>query len=136
MNRLKELRKNSGKTQKEVFEKTGIPIRSIQNWESGKRQINPESAKQLADYFGVTVGNLLGYEDFEEFYDSINDKTNQEILSFVMSDEYEQHEDEILEYILKKDRNKSIDYIKNFLESPETSNEVVELIFKIIKHLK
>ena len=61
MNRLKELRKNSGKTQKEVFEETGIPIRSIQNWENGKRQINLESAKQLADYFGVSVGYLHGY---------------------------------------------------------------------------
>lgn len=61
LNRLKELRKNSGKTQKEVFEATGIPIRSIQNWESGKRQINPESAKQLADYFGVDIAYLLGY---------------------------------------------------------------------------
>ena len=61
MNRLKELRKNSGKTQKEVFEETGIPIRSIQNWENGKRQINLESAKQLADYFGVSIGYLLGH---------------------------------------------------------------------------
>lgn len=61
MNRLKELRKNSGKTQKEVFEDTGIPIRSIQNWENGKRQINSESAKKLADYFGVDIAYLLGY---------------------------------------------------------------------------
>ena len=64
LNRLKELRKKSGKTQKEVFEETGIPIRSIQNWESGKRQINLESAKQLADYFNVSVSYLLGYSDF------------------------------------------------------------------------
>ena len=62
MNRLKELRKNSGKTQKEIFEETGIPIRSIQNWENGKRQINLESAKQLADYFGVSIGYLLGHD--------------------------------------------------------------------------
>lgn len=63
LNRLKELRKKSGKTQKEVFEETGIPIRSIQNWESGKRQINLESAKQLADYFGVSIGYLLGHSE-------------------------------------------------------------------------
>ncbi|PNY21187.1 Helix-turn-helix domain protein [Streptococcus parauberis] len=63
MNRLKELRKNSGKTQKEVFEETGIPIRSIQNWENGKRQINLESAKQLADYFEVPIDYLLGYSE-------------------------------------------------------------------------
>ena len=78
MNRLKELRKNSGKTQKEVFEETGIPIRSIQNWENGKRQINLESAKQLADYFNVSVSYLLGYSDFRTAKDEFENEIQKQ----------------------------------------------------------
>lgn len=79
MNRLKELRKKLNKTQKNVFEETGIPIRSLQNWENGKRQINTESAQKLADYFGVPVGYLLGYTDYkntDEYFEE-----NEEIFS-------------------------------------------------------
>lgn len=70
MNRLKKLRKNSGKTQKKVFEDTGIPIRSLQNWENGERQINAESSQKLAKYFDVSVPYLLGFSDFKDERDS------------------------------------------------------------------
>ena len=37
--------------------------------ENGENQIKPEKAQQLADYFGVSVGYLLGYIDDSEIYD-------------------------------------------------------------------
>ncbi|MCK1196572.1 helix-turn-helix domain-containing protein [Streptococcus uberis] len=61
MNRLKELRKEKKLTQKALAEKLKIPYRTIQNWENEDVQIKPDKAKQLADYFKVTVGYLLGY---------------------------------------------------------------------------
>lgn len=73
MNRLKELRQDKGLTQKEFAEDIGIPYRTIQRWENEKSQIKPEKAQQLADYFGVGVGYLLGYSEeqiqFENFLD-------------------------------------------------------------------
>ncbi|SQF66309.1 phage protein [Streptococcus dysgalactiae subsp. equisimilis] len=82
MNRLKKLRKNSGKTQKKVFEDTGIPIRSLQNWENGERQINAESSQKLAKYFDVSVGYLLGFEqqliNDNEFLRDENTRLNKE----------------------------------------------------------
>lgn len=62
MNRLKELRKEKKVSQKEIAEKIGVSYRTIQNWENGKSQIKPEKNQKLADFFGVSIGNLLGYE--------------------------------------------------------------------------
>ena len=63
MNRLKELRKEKKLTQKELAEETDIPYRTLQRWENGENQIKPDKAKQLADFFGISVGYLLGYSD-------------------------------------------------------------------------
>ena len=66
MNRLKQLRKEKGLTQQELSEVIAVSYRTIQNWENGESQIKTNKASQLADYFGVSVGNLLGYEPESE----------------------------------------------------------------------
>lgn len=63
MNRLKELRKAKKLTQQELAEKTDIPYRTLQRWENGENQIKPDKAKKLADFFGVSIAHLLGYDD-------------------------------------------------------------------------
>ena len=63
MNRLKELRKSKRLTQIELADEIKIPYRTLQRWENEESQIKPEKAQQLADYFGVSVGSLLGYDD-------------------------------------------------------------------------
>ena len=63
MNRLKELRKEKRLTQKELAEETDIPYRTLQRWENGESQIKPEKAEKLANFFGVSIAHLLGYED-------------------------------------------------------------------------
>lgn len=71
MSRLKELRIKRELTQQqlvdelnETFPHNEKPFSkmNISNWENGKHNIKPEKAQQLADYFGVSVGYLLGYE--------------------------------------------------------------------------
>ena len=62
MNRLKELRQKKGDTQEDVAKAMGMTRRGYQKWENEESQIKSEKAKQLADYFGVSVGYLLGYE--------------------------------------------------------------------------
>lgn len=63
MNRLKELRKEKKLTQEELAEETDIPYRTLQRWENGETDIKSDKAKKLADYFGVSVPYLLGYDD-------------------------------------------------------------------------
>lgn len=62
MNRLKELRQEKKLTQQELANEIGVTKRTYIYWEKGERKIKPEKAQQLADYFGVSVGYLLGYE--------------------------------------------------------------------------
>lgn len=63
MNRLKELRKSKKLTQIELADEIKIPYRTLQRWENEESQIKPDKAQQLADYFDVPVGYLLGYND-------------------------------------------------------------------------
>lgn len=63
MNRLKELRKSKKLTQIELADEIKIPYRTLQRWENEETQIKKDKAKQLADFFGVSEGYLLGYND-------------------------------------------------------------------------
>ena len=53
-------------TQQELAEAVNIPKRTIQRLENSESQIKLEKAQQLADFFGVGVGYLLGYIDEEQ----------------------------------------------------------------------
>ena len=66
MNRLKDLRQEKKLSQKELAENIGVHYRTLQNWENGESQIKPEKAQQLADYVGVSVGDLLGYSEYRD----------------------------------------------------------------------
>lgn len=80
MNRLRELQRAKKLTQQELADIAEVSKRTIQNWEDGTSNIKPEKAKKLADYFGVSVGYLLGYDDndFEKQIriDTLNDIIN------------------------------------------------------------
>ena len=49
-------------TQEELASEIGVSKITILRWENGERQIKPDKAQALADYFGVPVGYLLGYD--------------------------------------------------------------------------
>lgn len=86
-NRLKILRLNKGITQEQLanfindrLSENEKPISKmvISNWENNKHTIKPDKAQQLADFFEVNVGYLLGYEDkpfksLEEFIKEVDD---------------------------------------------------------------
>lgn len=72
MNRLKELRKSRKMTQQELAEIIRVHYRTLQNWENGNAQIFLKKQKALADYFGVSIPYLLGYDTDNTFSDLIN----------------------------------------------------------------
>lgn len=63
MNRLKELRQKKKLSQKEIALELQVPLRTYQRWENGESQIKQDKAQKLSDYFGVSIGILLGYRD-------------------------------------------------------------------------
>ena len=79
MNRLKELRKQKGLTQQGLADEISVSKITVLRWENEERQIKPEKAQQLAEYFGISVGYLLGYEPegmpkrsiYEEVYSAL-----------------------------------------------------------------
>ncbi|WP_444811331.1 helix-turn-helix domain-containing protein [Streptococcus canis] len=78
MNRLKELRQEKKLSQKELAEKLSFPLRTYQRLENGESQIKPDKAQLLADFFGVSVGYLLGYATVDDVMElTIKVMTNQ-----------------------------------------------------------
>lgn len=61
MNRLKELRKEKGMSQKALADKLGVSYRTWQYWENGASSIKPGNLKTLCEIFDVDAPYLLGY---------------------------------------------------------------------------
>lgn len=53
------------KSQIKVAEDIGITQRTYSNYESGRRQPDPETLLKIADYFNVSVDYLLGREPIQ-----------------------------------------------------------------------
>ena len=58
--RLKELRKQKGITQRELAEQSGIPLRSIVNYENSSREPNSKAMAVLEQFFNVSGRYLRG----------------------------------------------------------------------------
>ncbi|SFL61925.1 Helix-turn-helix [[Clostridium] innocuum] len=62
-NRIKELRKEKGLTQKQLSEVTGLGYKAIANYEIGFREPNSKAMAALEDYFQVSGKYLRGETD-------------------------------------------------------------------------
>ncbi|MBW7802619.1 helix-turn-helix domain-containing protein [Streptococcus thermophilus] len=71
MNRLYLLRESRKITRVELAERIGVSKLTVLKWEHGTSKISRREAKKLADFFGVSVGYLLGLDTTEN--DSITD---------------------------------------------------------------
>lgn len=64
--RLAQLREDRGDKRYVLAALVDVGEPTVYRWERGDQVIPTLKAKKLADYFGVTVGYLLGYEDEPE----------------------------------------------------------------------
>lgn len=60
---LLELRKKTGKTQREVAAETGMTAAALSAYEKGIKQPQLDYAVRLARYYGVTLDKLCGLEE-------------------------------------------------------------------------
>ena len=72
MEKLKILRKTKGLTQGEVARALGITQSTLARFESGVRQPDVEMVVKLANYYEVTVDELLGSESQKPLWKPIN----------------------------------------------------------------
>ena len=61
--KLQQLRKNKGLTQEELAGRLYVSRTAISKWESGRGYPNIESLKAIADFFSVTVDELLSADE-------------------------------------------------------------------------
>lgn len=61
--RLKEIRKTSGKKQREVAESLDVKLRTYQGYEMKETEPSIKKLIALADYFDVTMDYLVGRTD-------------------------------------------------------------------------
>ena len=61
--KLQELRKNRGLTQEELAQEIFVSRTAVSKWESGRGYPNIDSLKALADYFSVTVDELISPDE-------------------------------------------------------------------------
>lgn len=68
MNRLKELRDQIGKLQKEIAQDLNLSVQVYCNYEKGQREPSFDTLIKIAQYFDVSVDYLLGLTDIREPY--------------------------------------------------------------------
>ena len=73
--KLQELRKNRGLTQEELAEALYVSRTAISKWESGRGYPSIDSLKAIANYFDVTIDDLLSGEKILSIAEKEN-KTN------------------------------------------------------------
>lgn len=138
MNRLKQLRQQTGDTQEDVAKAIGVTRRGYQKMENEESQIKSDKAQKLAKYFGVSVGYLLGYEpESEQVSNHQKIKicfSNGEELSFLVRNFTEKELTKITSQFnngnLMRIRNLSVNpknvnyfYVDDFKESEEFEDE-------------
>lgn len=64
MLKLRELRKEKQITQQELAKKLNLSIQTISGYETGYAQPQIETLIAMANFFGCTVDELLGREDY------------------------------------------------------------------------
>ena len=138
MNKLKQLRQQTGDTQEDVAKVIGVTRRGYQKMENEESQIKSDKAQKLAKYFGVSVGYLLGYEPESEQvsnYQKIKISfTNGEELSFLVRNFTEKERTKITSQFnngnLMRIRNLSVNpkninyfYVDDFKESEKLEDD-------------
>ena len=73
--KIRELRKRDKRTQEALAEAIGVTCQAVSRWESGYTYPDVELIPSIANYFGITIDELFGYEnDREERINSIIEK--------------------------------------------------------------
>ena len=87
--RIKELRLRDGRTQEALAGKLGVTAQAISRWEKGVCYPDMELIPSIANYFGITIDELFGYQnDRAQRIDAIVKKIEGHSASLVKGDTY------------------------------------------------
>lgn len=111
-NRIRELRKEKGISQKELADAIGISFQSISFFERGEKNPSIENWIKLANFFDVSVPELQGYKNknvpIAKFEKLIKEKPNDDYTKSVVAESIRQGQNAI-----KKEENEWYDKLNN-----------------------
>ncbi|MCI8644322.1 MAG: helix-turn-helix transcriptional regulator [Lachnospiraceae bacterium] len=73
--RLRELRKQSSISQKNIAQQLGIHVVTLQQYERGVREPNIETLLKMAILFNVSLDDLLCLDDFKYSHEVSSDES-------------------------------------------------------------
>ncbi|WDC82498.1 helix-turn-helix transcriptional regulator [Ligilactobacillus ruminis] len=126
MNRIKELRIEQKKTQKDAADFLGMSEQVLSYYERGKREPKLKTWEKLAEYFGVPVPYLMGISNDRDGWDEWSKNTGYSI------DEIKNEINRLLEsgrISKNEDIQKQIGYAVRSLEGdiPTATNAVLRI---------
>lgn len=125
--RIKELRKKSGYTQKELAHLLGIGQTTVANYEQGTRIPDTEKLNKIADLFDITLDYLLGRTGNKSPVNKVVKRKEIEIVSVQKI---------YLDYLLKGDSYKARNCILSLYEEGiEIENIYFNLLEKVMKEV-
>jgi len=78
--KIRQLRHRDGRTQEMLADALGITSQAVSRWESGGSYPDMEMIPSIANYFGITIDELFGYENNrEQKIQAILEKADREI---------------------------------------------------------
>lgn len=138
MNRLKELRKKSKTTQKQIANLLGVSEMTISRWENETElSIKHEYINKLSDYFNVNADYLLGYAD--EPHKNMPDLVQQNPEYFPSDeDDFPALTPQGLVGASLENNNRYfyIENITHFVEDKETTNRELRLLSELVDTFK
>lgn len=138
MNRLKELRKKSKTTQKQIANLLGVSEMTISRWENETElSIKHEYINKLSDYFNVNADYLLGYAD--EPHKTMEDLVQQNPEHFLSDEDGLQDISPQGLVGASLEDNKRYFYIENiihFVKDKKTTNSKLKLLSDLVDNFK
>lgn len=65
-NKIRTLRRHAGRTQEDLANALGVTSQAVSRWESGGSYPDMNLIPSIANYFGITIDELFGYENQRE----------------------------------------------------------------------
>lgn len=112
-NNLKKARKNKNLTQKELANRLGLSVITIQNYENGRREPGLNVIYDIALQLDVTISELLGDENIE----NIEDTLSFTACFSVYLDEYIKINNIDKNLVSEDDYLETMDYCNSFLDT-------------------
>lgn len=75
MNRIRDLRKESGLSQEQLAKKFNLSQQTISSYEICSREPDNDTLKQLASFFGVSVDYLLGQSNLRNSREIVSESS-------------------------------------------------------------